>query len=529
MKNINLVKTVFQIIKKIDVEDIIICAGARNLPFVSALEFETFNVTSYFEERSAAFYALGKSKSTQRPVAIITTSGTAVAELLPAVVEAYYQNIPLILITADRPKKYRGTGSPQSIEQKNIFQNYVENCFDWDIEQPDLESELFVLNYSLAKPIHFNICFDEPLTDGSYSDALFSNIKLNQVENKLYLENLDSKILVNRISNPLAIISDLNINDRNEVILFIKNNNIFHVAEFLSGLQNHPELKDLQINHLDGLAALLADCKFESVIRIGGIPTHRFWRDLENKYIQFKVYNFSHREFKGLVRPSVMNKISDLQTVEINYSFDFQSQIFLNKNNKLLAIKNDLLEKYNLSEPAFISILSQIIQNEPLYIGNSLPIREWDLFSNAKQQMGQKVFAHRGANGIDGQISSYLGWSESFLISWCLIGDLTALYDLAGLGMCQLNNKKRIVIMNNSGGQIFNRLFGHKKYLNSQQVDFLGWAKLWHWDYVKIQQVQDFKKIENHQSDKLVIEIIPDNQQSDSFWNEWDQVCKKKK
>ena len=126
MTNSDLCLKVFDFLNHSKVETVVICAGARNAPFITQLESQNFNKIYYFEERSAAFYALGLMKKSGKPVAIITTSGTAAAELLPATIESYYQGLPLILITADRPKAYRGSGAPQAIHQIGLYSNYIE-------------------------------------------------------------------------------------------------------------------------------------------------------------------------------------------------------------------------------------------------------------------------------------------------------------------------------------------------------------------------------------------------------------------
>lgn len=114
MTNFNLCAHMFSFLKQCDVDTVIICAGARNAPFVFHLEAQNFKQIYFFEERSAAFFALGLMKQKNKPVAIITTSGTAAAELLPATIEAFYQGLPLVLITADRPKTYRHSGGSAS-------------------------------------------------------------------------------------------------------------------------------------------------------------------------------------------------------------------------------------------------------------------------------------------------------------------------------------------------------------------------------------------------------------------------------
>ena len=121
MNNFELVQQLVSALTELHVQEIVVCAGARNVPIVDFLEKHNSDKTksknkilvySFFEERSAAFFALGRIKATGNPVAIVTTSGTAAVETFPAVVESFYQGLPLIVITADRPKSYRGSGAP---------------------------------------------------------------------------------------------------------------------------------------------------------------------------------------------------------------------------------------------------------------------------------------------------------------------------------------------------------------------------------------------------------------------------------
>jgi 2-succinyl-5-enolpyruvyl-6-hydroxy-3-cyclohexene-1-carboxylate synthase len=163
MSNIAEARRVVGLARSLGVDDFCVCGGSRNAPLVAVLavgswqlaEKPTANgqpptVNSFIDERSAAFFALGRAKLTGRPVAVITTSGTAVAEMLPAAIEAHYSGTPLVLITADRPARYRGTGAPQAIEQEGIFGVYAAR----DAER-----------WARTGPLHINIEFDEPLID----------------------------------------------------------------------------------------------------------------------------------------------------------------------------------------------------------------------------------------------------------------------------------------------------------------------------------------------------------------------------
>ena len=150
MSNVQRARDLIARLRATDVEEFCVCGGSRNSPLLAVLGASGLRLYSFVDERAAAFFALGRIKLHGRPVAVVTTSGTAVAELLPATVEAYYSGLPLVLVTADRPAKYRGTGAPQCIEQEGIFGAYASASLDeWD----------------RRAPLHVNVEFDEPLID----------------------------------------------------------------------------------------------------------------------------------------------------------------------------------------------------------------------------------------------------------------------------------------------------------------------------------------------------------------------------
>jgi len=148
MTNLAAAREVIARVEAFGVADFVVCGGSRNAPLIAALG--TQSTTTFVDERAAAFFALGRAKRDAKPVAVITTSGTAVAELLPATIEAFYSGVPLILITADRPARFRGTGAPQTIDQIAIFGSYAE-------------TDCSRCNH--ATPLHINVEFDEPLID----------------------------------------------------------------------------------------------------------------------------------------------------------------------------------------------------------------------------------------------------------------------------------------------------------------------------------------------------------------------------
>jgi len=149
MSNRSAARDVIERVRAFGTIDFCICGGSRNAPLIDVLGgLESVRITTFVDERSAAFFALGRIKRDRLPVAVVTTSGTAAAELLPAAIEACYAGAPLVLITADRPARFRGTGAPQSIEQIGLFGVYAET---------DLEV------WKRRGPLHVNVEFDEPL------------------------------------------------------------------------------------------------------------------------------------------------------------------------------------------------------------------------------------------------------------------------------------------------------------------------------------------------------------------------------
>lgn len=515
MTNADLCSKVFNFLQQIKVDTVVVCAGARNAPFVIHLEKQKFKNIHYFEERSAAFFALGLMESSGKPVAVITTSGTAAAELLPAAIESHYQGLPLILITADRPKTYRGSGAPQTIQQPGLFSYYVEQCLDWDVNTAE-----FRIETALNRPLHMNICFDEPLVD--------SLSPISQTENHTHVEKpffkTAQKSDFQKIKKPLVVVGQIYESQKADVINWICKVKAPVYLESLSQLRGEKSIAAYIIDSTDTVVKKIFEHKLcESIVRIGNVPTLRFWRDLENTFKNIAVYNFTNQNFSGLARPCENYKINFNEAVEA-------SNMSLTKIKEVDATlqqeKLKLLLQYPESEAACVRHLSTAMNGAAVYLGNSLPIREWDEFSVSSLSENQPVYANRGANGIDGQVSTYLGWAMQRTLSWCVVGDLTALYDLAALGLARnTSTVQRVVIINNFGGQIFSKVFNNNKFVNTHGIEFKMWASMWKWDYHMVKSQADFKNIADAGLN-LVIEIQPDSLQSKLFNSDWDTICK---
>lgn len=517
--NISLAKKVIEAAVSVGVQDFCVCAGARNSPLVFLLNAaKGLRLYSFFEERSASFFALGKIQATGRPVGIVTTSGTAVAELLPAVVESNYSGWPLLMITADRPRSYRGTGAPQTIEQVGIFSQFIETC--WDLA--DTEDVLPIQNWTQKRPLQINVCFTEPLIDEPIPSLNLHDFSISTPN----LKNLSLQFK-RILPRPLIVCGTLstaiNKEIKENIINLLLQLNAPVYAEALSGLRGENQISHLLLSGGENSVQEIFEKNLcQSVLRIGGVPTLRFWRDLEDKYQKIPVYSISDNDYPGLSRRS--HHIVGFQNLNV-FDADFNNSTNKNFHSEIFHLDllrteklQGLLNKFLKSEVALIADLAKQLQGQSIFLGNSLPIREWDLVASPRWSFA-RLAGHRGANGIDGQVSGFLGWCQTETENWCLVGDLTALYDLQALWIKQqMKSKKiRIVVINNCGGQIFKRTFENEFFLNRHDFDFSSWAEMWKWPYLKWSSIPKNMEL----PDFVLIELNPDETQSDQFWSEY--------
>jgi 2-succinyl-5-enolpyruvyl-6-hydroxy-3-cyclohexene-1-carboxylate synthase len=497
------------------VGEFVVCAGARNVPLVGSLlarcQDHGLSVWHHFDERAAAFFALGLAKRSGNPVAVLTTSGTAVAELLPAAIEAYYSGIPLVLVTADRPAGFRGSGAPQAIEQSGIFGPYAKAL---DVEA--VEGLASLDGWTGDAPLHLNVCFDEPRADdrnASWEPAAPVAERANvpsERPNDAHPGGVAASVTAFCTDRDglLILLGELPFSWRGTVTRFLVSLGSPVWAEATSGLRESP-----------ALAALLRygePALPQRVLRIGGVPSLRLWRDLETNPA-IPVLSICRRPFSGLARPSQL-VVTDAFPV-----FTVPTQEGVVPDPTLFD--GAAFDRFPRSEPALVHALSAEIPSHALvYLGNSLPIREWNSFA-VIDPPHPHAFASRGANGIDGQVATFLGLSNGVGESWGIFGDLTALYDLNALALLpQLAaEKRRIVVINNGGGRIFSRLPSmagmarDEKQIteNRHQLGFEAWAAMWGIEYRLWRAGEAFPA---DLPGTVLIEAVSEESETEAFW-----------
>ena len=297
----------------------------------------------------------------------------------------------------------------------------------------------------------------------------------------------------------LILIGGLDARQRDPVRDFCLNANRAIYAEPLSGLREDPSLDKIRIRN----ERMLSRGKFDSIIRIGNVPTLRFWRDLDAMAVP--VTHYSDLPFSGMTR-------GDVKPIDALPKLARGAEPDLAEDREKYAELQKILDGEPRSELAMFRELShRIPPGARIYLGNSLPIREWDLAAT-REPKNFTVEANRGANGIDGQLSTFFGWCKGSK-NWCIVGDLTAIYDANAPWIApQLDAQFEIVIINNGGGRIFDRVTSLRKMdpairerliENVHDLRFAKWAEMWR---IKIQ------------------ELIPDAAATRRVWEKYDAI-----
>jgi len=478
-----------------------ISPGSRSIPLTIAFaEQKKIKCFVHIDERVSGFFALGLAKASGIPTAIVTTSGTATAELYPAIIEAYQQRVPLIICTADRPPELLNTGANQTINQWNLYKNHIR-WFKY-IGLPQLSVKRIInlqkiavraFETSLIKnkgPVHLNFPFRKPLEPNSFTDEVDDNILL-AIKNKIVPEasiNRKENLSKRETKQINKIAESINGKEKGLIIIGPKEYDPKFVSNIkqLSKVAGYPVLAD-GVSHLrfrtlksdkficTNYDAFLRSNTFikgnkpEIVLQFGKTFTSTI---LEQYLEQSKPLRFIINDYGDLFGPSKTSKVfkfnpvsfcENLIRVLTESKFKRKhSWINIFKKAEILTeeIKTLLLKKSNLKiEPkAFSELISIIPSNTKIMVGNSLPIRDFDSFV-WKTNKNLKLFFNRGASGIDGVTSTALGIASTEKPTILITGDLSFLHDLNALLPAKKYSIPLVVILiNNNGGGIFEML-----------------------------------------------------------------------
>ena len=481
-----LAQSIIQLCNNHNIQHIVISPGSRNAPLtIGFTNHDFFDCYSIVDERSAGFFALGIAQQLQQPVALVCTSGSALVNYFPAVTEAFYSRIPLVVISADRPEHLVNIGDGQTITQPHIFGAHV--LYEANLEMAFKKSFLKAIksNNSLIEkalhiantqsgPVHINVPFPEPLYDTIEIDEqeskpdkikLKSNtFSLSKTDHKKWNSSKRKMILVG--VNPPHSVQEtylkLLAEDPSIIVLTETTSNLHHpdffpsIDQLISPLDS-TDFETLQPDLLLTFGGMIVSKKIKTFLRTNPPKTHWHIDPVSANDTFFCLTKHFKRDVN-----TFFDALSSFDATPIvSIYFETWNHVKVRRQQK----HKKYLKSISFSDfMAFDKILKQIPDNYMLQSGNSSTIRYLQLFNLNKTLT---VFCNRGTSGIDGSTSTAIGAatvSENPTVF--ITGDLSFFYDSNALWNNYTPSNFRIIIINNRGGGIFRILPGNKNSKN---------------------------------------------------------------
>lgn len=463
------------LLKQYHCTDIVIAPGSRNAPLIISLASDSdYSCTSLPDERSAAFTAMGMALGAKRPVAVICSSGSAAVNFYPAVVEAYYQKLPLIIITADRPAEWIDQRIGQTIRQEGVFSNHI--CYEANlIGEPEKDEEKehnidqinIGLHFTKNGPVHINVPFDEPL----YGKT---EVAERVVQSDFEIEPLPDLNMVEyasiwNASNKIWLLAGLASPNPN---LDKALNNLNLESPFLTFSETTSNLNSgFNVKSIDRLINTISDnekndLKPDLLITTGGEVVSKMVKKYLQKADSIEHWHISEDgDFPDTYR-KLSKKIRARPTVFFESLVNFANSkpkdyrdYWVEKSIERGAQGIEYIKQASFSDlTAFSKILEFIPEDSILHTANSTSVRYTQLFDH---HPSVEHYSNRGTSGIDGCTSTVIGHAmKTHKLVTLITGDLAFLYDSNAFWNDSLPQNLRVIILNNQGGNIFRIIEG---------------------------------------------------------------------
>mgnify|MGYP003408762062 FL=1 len=466
----------------------VVCPGSRNAAIVHNLNeckgMECYPVT---DERSAGFYALGMILASNEPVAVCVTSGTALLNLVPAVAEARYQHLPLIIISADRPQTWIGQQDGQTIDQPKAFGGFVKYCVS--LPEPHNDEERWYCNRLVNEamlmmkrngcgPVHINVPVSEPLFYFSVAELPMER-KITYVPSVINVEKI-MREMVNDFygsSRPMVVIGQLSYRDNTEWLLQRIEQYAVVIREPLSPFRSTVPFDEV-LYKIDDDEAYMPDF----ILYLGGTLVSKRIKKFLRRAKEAVCWTVSedgdmHDTFMnlgGIIEANpydvlmVLNsalrscgRTDDTDVMDLmENSAEAYVRLWKSKTDgafdKLLKYQPDYSEM--MAVKVFERQLDGMNYDYKVHYANSMAVRLGDIYAQ-----NHYIYVNRGVNGIEGSLSTAAGFSVvSEDMVFCVTGDLSFFYDQNALWNQNLEPNFRILLLNNKGGSIFSQLVGIK-------------------------------------------------------------------
>ena len=459
------------------VTDFVVSPGSRSTPLVLTLARDArARARVILDERSAAFYGLGLADRAHRPVALVCTSGTAAANYLPAVVEAWHRRVPLVLLTADRPPELRDCGAGQTIDQVGIFGRFVRWATD-AAAPPGRAGERYMAGLAreglraalgpVPGPVHFNLPFREPFLPtvprevSASSDPVMRSVGGVPVVDWETVRAAGPGWIVAGAANPMdpAAWAD----------------GLFRLSDFLGWPvfcdvlnpgRHAPGAEERVVTQYEGIlgADSLSAPAPKAVLQIGPLPTAKSLRQWLDR---FRGPRWQWSADPACLDPSrsgaewIAGDPSRLGPLPGNFPDDSFRQEWLVRERQAVARidawMRDLPDTFEGKIHWRIS--RAVAADTQIFLANSRPVRDAERFWFARRPRGPRVFSNRGASGIDGLVSTAAGLADGGPPTVAVLGDLAFLHDCGGLRAArEIRGSLTLVVIDNGGGRIFEQL-----------------------------------------------------------------------
>jgi 2-succinyl-5-enolpyruvyl-6-hydroxy-3-cyclohexene-1-carboxylate synthase len=513
---IPLAQAVIEIFRQKEIQHIVISPGSRNAPLtIGFTNQDDFKCYSIADERCAAFFALGLAQQLQKPVAVVCTSGSALLNYYPAVAEAFYSQIPLLVVSADRPQSKIDIGDGQTIRQENVFSNHIVFSANLTENASEKNDSLIVSAIETAilqeGPAHINVPFEEPLYETLLEPTYIPKIAVSNVEKSAF--HLDAKFVSEWQSSKkkLILVGELlpNSIEQKYIELLAQDESVLVLLEKTSNL-HHPTF----IDRIDTLITTFSEedkLNFQPdiLLTFGGMVVSKRIKALLRSYQpkqHWHVDELRAYDTFGCLSEHLQTNISSFfsqilvenYTIESKYKSHFQA-IWQDR-----LLKHDsYISQIPFSDFKVFDFLSQHLpENIQLQVSNSSPIRYIQLVNINKTI---EVFCNRGTSGIDGSTSTAIGAAVSNQKPTILItGDISFLYDSNALWNNYIPKDFKIILINNNGGGIFRILPGHQEnetfntfFETSHHLTAEHLAKMYQFKYVSVSNENELQSIWN--------------------------------
>ncbi|TYO93870.1 2-succinyl-5-enolpyruvyl-6-hydroxy-3-cyclohexene-1-carboxylic-acid synthase [Desulfallas thermosapovorans] len=488
---------------RLGVREVVISPGSRSTPLAILFCEHEFEVFVNIDERSAGFFALGIAKEKERPVVLVCTSGSAVVHYFPAIVEANYAKVPLIILTADRPHELRQVGAPQTIDQVKIYHGYVK--YYEELALPEETDSMYryvrtVMQKAYVSSVsgeygvsHINI----PLRDPLVPDFGILDFSLGRLEYPFQWTKNDSQLTMNdavfRDKRGIIICGgDAYANYHREVLALAERLKTPVLADPISNFRNYGH--DQIIDSYDAFLKndeIKKELKPEFIIHFGQVPVSKRLQQfiaIHRDVLYFQVSRtFQYRNPSLSINRLIVASPGDFaRSVHVQNDNDEYLSRWWHYQKIMRRRLNLAVNEASLFEGKLVQRLQDMLpEGSRLVVANSMAIRDVDYFWETRRQ-NIKILCNRGANGIDGVVSTALGISTCQQPTVLLTGDLAFYHDLNGLLVGKTHRLNLvIVVLNNNGGGIFQYLPQSKSkyfkflFMTPHGMDFAGLQALY--------------------------------------------------